>query len=76
MTFSFLTTHNLHPHITLPVCLYHCFDRHVKYFVTIQVDELKQEEAQKKEELEKARTVVLDCPMCGKSLKTESVGIL
>ncbi|XP_061169938.1 structure-specific endonuclease subunit SLX4-like [Saccostrea echinata] len=37
-----------------------------------QIDELKQKEMQKKEELEQARTAVLDCPMCGRTLKSEN----
>lgn len=40
----------------------------------LQVDEMKQKETEKTEQLEKAKTAVLDCPMCGKALKTESVG--
>lgn len=43
-------------------------------FMILQVDEMKQKETEKTEQLEKAKTAVLDCPMCGKALKTESVG--
>lgn len=37
-----------------------------------KVDEMKQKETEKTDQLEKAKTAVLDCPMCGKALKTES----
>lgn len=37
-----------------------------------KVDEMKQKETLQNEQLEKAKTAVLDCPMCGKALKTES----
>lgn len=37
-----------------------------------KVDEMKQKETEKTEQLEKAKIAVLDCPMCGKALKTES----
>lgn len=43
-------------------------------FMILQVDEMKQKETEKTDQLEKAKTAVLDCPMCGKALKTESVG--
>lgn len=43
-------------------------------FMILQVDEMKQKETEKTEQLEKAKIAVLDCPMCGKALKTESVG--
>lgn len=44
------------------------------FFMILQVDEMKQKETEKTEQLEKAKAAVLDCPMCGKVLKTESVG--
>lgn len=44
------------------------------FFMILQVDEMKQKETEKTEQLEKAKTAVLDCPICGKALKTESVG--